>query len=60
VGDPHCRQGDGEVALTALEVPLRGTFRLTVLKAGSKKIPGGRGKLDVPSARPPTSGSPSA
>jgi len=48
VGDPHYRQGDGEVALTALEAPLRGTFRLTVLKAGSKKIPGGRGKLDVP------------
>ena len=48
VGDPHYLQGDGEVALTALEAPLRGTFRLTVLKAGSKQIPGGRGKLEVP------------
>jgi len=48
VGDPHYVQGDGEVALTALEAPLRGTFRLTVLKAGSKQIPGGRGRLEVP------------
>jgi acetamidase/formamidase len=48
VGDPHYRQGDGEVALTALEAPLRGTFRLTVLKHGSRAIPGGRGELDGP------------
>ena len=48
VGDPHYRQGDGEVALTALEAPLRGTFRLTVLKQGSQAIPGGRGKLAGP------------
>jgi acetamidase/formamidase len=48
VGDPHYRQGDGEVALTALEAPLRGTFRLTLLKHGSKAIPGGRGELDAP------------
>ena len=48
VGDPHYRQGDGEVALTALEAPLRGTFRLTVLKHGSPAIPGGRGTLDAP------------
>jgi acetamidase/formamidase len=48
VGDPHYLQGDGEVALTALEAPLRGTFRLTLLKNGSKAIPGGRGRLDVP------------
>jgi len=47
-GDPHYRQGDGEVALTALEAPLRATFKLTVLKAGSPKIPGGRGRLDAP------------
>ncbi len=48
VGDPHYRQGDGEVALTALEAPLRGTFRLTVLKQGASAIPGGRGTLDMP------------
>lgn len=38
-GDPHFVQGDGEVALTALEGSLRGTVRLTVLKKGSKEIP---------------------
>ncbi|HMA46959.1 MAG TPA: acetamidase/formamidase family protein [Frankiaceae bacterium] len=32
VGDPHYAQGNGEVALTALEAPLRATFRLTVLR----------------------------
>lgn len=30
-GDPHFAQGDGEVALTALEAPLRATLRLTTL-----------------------------
>lgn len=40
-GDPHYAQGDGEVALTALEAPLRATFRLTVLKEGASEIPGG-------------------
>ncbi|MFB4316285.1 acetamidase/formamidase family protein [Actinomadura sp. 21ATH] len=30
-GDPHYAQGDGEVALTALEAPLRATLRLTVI-----------------------------
>ncbi|MEU5647082.1 acetamidase/formamidase family protein [Streptomyces milbemycinicus] len=30
VGDPHFSQGDGEVALTAFEAPLRATLRLTV------------------------------
>ncbi len=39
-GDPHFAQGDGEVALTALEAPLRATFRLTLLPAGSPDIPG--------------------
>lgn len=48
VGDPHYAQGDGEVALTALEAPLRGTFRLTLLRKGSGRIPGGRGRLEVP------------
>jgi len=32
VGDPHYAQGDGEVALTALEAPLTATLRLSVLK----------------------------
>lgn len=31
-GDPHYAQGNGEVALTALEAPLRATFRLSVLR----------------------------
>lgn len=39
-GDPHFAQGDGEVALTALEGSLRGTVRLTVLKNGSDEIVG--------------------
>ena len=30
------------------EAPLRGTFRLTLLKKGSRAIPGGRGTLDMP------------
>jgi acetamidase/formamidase len=33
VGDPHFAQGNGEVALTALEAPLRATVRLTVINA---------------------------
>jgi len=40
-GDPHFAQGNGEVALTALEAPLRATFRLTVIRAGDTAIPGG-------------------
>ncbi|MBY4214256.1 acetamidase/formamidase family protein [Rhodococcus fascians] len=39
VGDPHMAMGDGEVALTAMEGSLRGTFRLTVCKAGSGDAP---------------------
>jgi acetamidase/formamidase len=35
-GDPHMAQGDGEVALTAMEGSLRATFRLTVVKPGGK------------------------
>lgn len=38
-GDPHFVQGDGEVALTALEGSLRSTFRLTVLKPGDPALP---------------------
>ena len=32
VGDPHFAQGDGEVALTALEAPLRATVRFDLVK----------------------------
>ncbi|MDT5309105.1 MAG: hypothetical protein QOE48_4801 [Mycobacterium sp.] len=39
VGDPHMAMGDGEVALTAMEGSLRGTFRLTVCKKGSGDAP---------------------
>lgn len=38
-GDPHFAQGDGEVALTALEGSLRATFRLTVVPRGSRGAP---------------------
>jgi acetamidase/formamidase len=40
VGDPHNSQGNGEVALTALELPLRATLRTTLLKKGDERIPG--------------------
>ena len=39
VGDPHMAMGDGEVALTAMEGSLRGTFRLTVCKKGTADAP---------------------
>ncbi len=39
MGDPHFAQGDGEVALTALEASLRTKVRLTLLKAGDPSIP---------------------
>lgn len=39
-GDGHFVQGDGEVALTALEGSARATLRLTLLKSGSNQIPG--------------------
>ncbi|PLT32730.1 acetamidase/formamidase family protein [Bacillus sp. V5-8f] len=48
-GDPHFAQGDGEVALTAWEASLQGTFRLTVLKAGDQSIPR-KGELKQPFA----------
>ncbi|OBG26638.1 acetamidase/formamidase family protein [Mycobacterium sp. 852002-51057_SCH5723018] len=38
-GDPHLAMGNGEVALTALEGSLRGTFRLTVCKPKSGDAP---------------------
>lgn len=39
-GDSHFVQGDGEVALTALEGSARATFKISVLKSGKDKIPG--------------------
>jgi acetamidase/formamidase len=39
VSDPHFAQGNGEVALTAVEGSLRATLRLTVLKVGDTGYP---------------------
>ena len=39
-GDSHFVQGDGEVALTALEGSARASFKISVLKSGKDKIPG--------------------
>jgi acetamidase/formamidase len=39
VGDPHNSQGNGEVALTALEQAQRAVLRLTLLKDGNPRIP---------------------
>jgi acetamidase/formamidase len=39
LGDSHFAQGDGEVALTAVEGSLRTTLKLTLLKAGDSAIP---------------------
>jgi acetamidase/formamidase len=39
IGDGHGMQGDGEVCLTALETALSGTFRLTVRKDLSFRLP---------------------
>lgn len=39
-GDSHFTQGDGEVALTALEGSMRATLKLTVLKSGKADLPG--------------------
>lgn len=47
-GDPHMAQGDGEVALTALEHSLRPTFRITLLKKGDSRIPSASGSLEKP------------
>lgn len=46
-GDPHFAQGDGEVALTALEGSLRATVRLTVIKNGTDAIPGDDNGFDM-------------
>lgn len=50
LADPHFVQGNGEVALTALEGSLRTTLRLTVLKHGDPAIPG---MLTGPAAETP-------
>jgi acetamidase/formamidase len=39
LGDPHFAQGNGEVALSAVEGSLRSTLRLTVLKLGQPGYP---------------------
>ena len=52
LADPHFAQGNGEVALTAIEGSLRTTVKLTVLKAGDQAIPAA-GKLNGPFAETP-------
>lgn len=52
IADPHFAQGNGEVALTAIEGSLRTTLRFTVLKAGDPAIPA-KGKLTGPFAETP-------
>jgi acetamidase/formamidase len=47
-GDPHMSQGNGEVALTALEHSMRATFRFTLLKKGDTRIPSSSGTLVKP------------
>lgn len=50
-GDPHMTQGDGEVALTAMEGSLRPTFRLSVVKKGQRGAP--KVAFDYPFAENP-------
>jgi acetamidase/formamidase len=38
-GDPHMAQGDGELALTAMDGSLRPMLRLTVVKKGQRGAP---------------------
>jgi acetamidase/formamidase len=45
-GDPHFAQGNGEVALTALEASLRATVRLAVISGAD--APGAVGSLTTP------------
>jgi acetamidase/formamidase len=49
ISDPHFAQGNGEVALTAVEGSLRSTVRLTVLKFGQPGYPS-KEKLSTPFA----------
>ncbi|WP_246010769.1 acetamidase/formamidase family protein [Nocardia mexicana] len=39
IGDPHYAQGDGEVALTAFEAPLRATLRFDLVPAAELAAP---------------------
>lgn len=39
IGDPHYAQGDGEVALTAFEAPLRAILRFDLIPAETLKAP---------------------
>ena len=55
-GDPHYAQGDGEVALTAMEASLRGTFRLSVLHEHASEPPSAR--WPSRSSKPTTTGFP--
>jgi acetamidase/formamidase len=50
-GDPHYAQGHGEVALTALEAPLRATLRASLLPAAQSRAL--LGALDRPFAETP-------
>lgn len=52
LADPHFAQGNGEVALTAIEGSLRTTLKLSVLKAGESAIPA-TSKLTGPFAETP-------
>ena len=52
-GDPHMAQGDGEVALTAMEHSMRASFRLTLLKKGDARIPSASGSLNKPFGETP-------
>ncbi|OZD40006.1 hypothetical protein CH252_29625, partial [Rhodococcus sp. 06-1477-1B] len=49
IGDPHFAQGDGEVALTALEASLRATLRFEVVPAASARA--AFGTVDGPLVR---------
>ena len=51
VGDPHFAQGDGEVALTAFEAPLRATLRLDLVPAAA--VPERFGTLTGPLGETP-------
>lgn len=42
IGDPHFAQGDGEVALTAMEASLRATLRFTVVPRAAAEAEFGR------------------